>query len=169
MLGPAPGLPPLTTVGDADHVSTLEAALPASLTSLMLFEEFSDQVSAVFGAQPQRDAPRVADPQVSRALAERSVGLERVAAAFVAEAADFFAAVRCEWTWSKLRLLSLTSRLLVPDPGPGTGPSASDMLCRAARVIKQMPKLQILEIWNGGTRLARLFRFEVAGDKATVT
>lgn len=123
----------------------------------------------MFGAQPQRDAPRVADPQVSRALAERSVGLERVAAAFVAEAADFFAAVRCEWTWSKLRLLSLTSRLLVPDPGPGTGPSASDMLCRAARVIKQMPKLQILEIWNGGTRLARLFRFEVAGDKATVT
>ncbi|KAK3900367.1 hypothetical protein C8A05DRAFT_17314, partial [Staphylotrichum tortipilum] len=154
-----------TGAGHAGHAFMLGNALPASLTRLKLFEDSSDEMTIAFRPLPGAQEVRTADPQVAQALAARSLGLEQAAVAFVVEAADFFAAGQREWRWSKLESLSLTSRLL----RSGSIPAANGMLYHAAGVVKQMSRLRILEIWNGGTRIGRLFRYEVAGDEATIT
>jgi hypothetical protein len=91
-------------------------------------------------------------------VARASVGLEHLAASFVVEAKHFFA-IEPLSVWSNLTSLVLTSRLLAPDKNPS---DIGDMLETAAIRAIKMPRLEIMEIWNGRRGLAALFKYEVS-------
>jgi hypothetical protein len=77
-----------------------------------------------------------------------------LSAAFLVDAEDFFANL---WPtneqnsnvipWENLRKLALTSRLLHPEIGRG---KINKLLMAAGRAAAFMPKLEVMEIWNGG-------------------
>jgi hypothetical protein len=155
------------------HEHILHYALPGSLRSLRLFEDFNEDMMDIFD-QERRDAPmpgmdffRIPNREVGWELARRSQPLEHVAASFVVDAYDFFPATDDRrWTWNKLKSLSMTTRKL---GFPGWRELMNKMLLRASAGLKRMPKLKILEIWNGGRGVASLFRYEVDEGGATLT
>ncbi|KAK4149785.1 hypothetical protein C8A00DRAFT_37621, partial [Chaetomidium leptoderma] len=156
---------------DRGHAFILDSALPDSLRSLTLFEDFNEDLNQLFESESRReeddvDFTRIANPQVGRALAERSVDLEEVAVSFVVDAVDFFRYCRPNRTWDKLRSLSLTSLMLHPLEDRV---NMNNMLRSASVAVKRMPKLTILEIWNGARGLACLFQYEVHDKSATMT
>ena len=162
--------------------------MPQSLKSLTLFEDFREELMNRMGEWSEHlgdvDRFRRADPDVGKALAKRSLELERVAVSFVADAKDFFkeCASRPEWTWTKLESLSLTSRLLGFAGHSGTLPGRvttplqkekydkmNTMLLEASAVVKRMPRLKLLEIWDSRRWRTNLFRYELDSGTATVT
>lgn len=128
------------------------------------------------------DTVRVADPEVGKALAKRSLKLERVAVSFVVDAKDFFeeCVSHPEWTWTELESLSLTFGVLGFALYRGTWQHytpghkeihkrVNKLLLDASAVVRRMPKLKILEIWDGGEARASVFRYELDNGAAAVT
>ncbi|KAK0709070.1 hypothetical protein B0T26DRAFT_804870 [Lasiosphaeria miniovina] len=101
---------------------------------------------------------RVPNHQVSSALAMASLELEYLSASFMVDAADFFDACRPSWKWPNLTSLALTSQLLTPDRHWAA--MIDKMLQAAAAAGIEMPRLETMEIWNGGEGLAALFRYQ---------
>ncbi|KAF2815552.1 uncharacterized protein BDZ99DRAFT_550438, partial [Mytilinidion resinicola] len=60
---------------------------------------------------------------------------------------------------AKLVSLTLTSRQLTPD---GDLANINDLLQIAAEAAKKMPKLENMELWNGGRALACVFRYQAS-------
>ncbi|KAF2810508.1 uncharacterized protein BDZ99DRAFT_563683 [Mytilinidion resinicola] len=94
-----------------------------SLKKLVIFEDFNDTYIAIwqgvhelFRAEPVR----IANSAVTRALAEASLTLEYLSAAFIVDAGPFLDACQSNsnWTWKELVSLTITSRQLVPDGDP---------------------------------------------------
>ncbi|CAH0019730.1 unnamed protein product [Clonostachys rhizophaga] len=100
---------------------------------------------------------REPSPNLSAALAETSLGLESLSAAFSVDASYFFNACQSSWNWAKLTLLTVTSQLLRPDADQH---QLEEMLREAAAVALRMPQLQTLEIWEGRKGLAALFKYQ---------
>jgi hypothetical protein len=100
---------------------------------------------------------RTACPDVIEALAEASLNLEHFSAAFIVDAGRFWKAHQSHWVWKELVSLSLTSRELVPGGSPE---DINAMLHAAAGVAKAMPKLQTMELWNGASGHASVFRYK---------
>ncbi|KAH0432664.1 hypothetical protein CcaCcLH18_06240 [Colletotrichum camelliae] len=103
---------------------------------------------------------RIPTPKVSKAIAHASFKLEHLSASFLVDASHFFSGCKPSRKWRKLSSLALTSRLL--------GPNASTteigvMLRTAAKVAMRMPKLRVMEIWNGREGLAALFQYKSMG------
>lgn len=77
-------------------------------------------------------------------------------ASFIIDASHFFQARQPSWKWHSLTTLILTLELLVPYETSG---EANDMLFDAAAAAREMPNLELVEIWNGRAGLAGLFRY----------
>jgi hypothetical protein len=96
-----------------------------------------------------------------------------LSAAFLVDAEDFFANL---WPpnednlnvipWENLRKLALTSRLLRPVTSRR---KINNMLMAAGRAAVLMPKLEVMEIWNGGEGHVCFFRYsnDTGGTKIT--
>lgn len=100
---------------------------------------------------------RTASTQVTKGLAEASLGLQHLSAAFIIDASQFWEVRQSNWVWEQLLTLSLTSRDLVPHTEPK---DINGLIHSAARAIKKMPKLRIMELWNGGQGHAAVFRYK---------
>ena len=143
---------------------------PGVCKEAITVEDFSEDVIA-----PYSMSPRLLTIILSITLAERSRRLEQLSASFMFDALCFFRACQTGWVWAELRSLALTSRTLDQRERVRTGitgviPRAAGlMLCDAARAVKSMPKLKIMEIWNGGAGHACLFRYQIEHDAARLT
>lgn len=147
----------------------LNSQISPSLKSLRLFEDFNPALINIVKKELSDDCPslRPSPYMVGAALAKRSLSLEQVSASFMVEADDFFRECQPDWVWTKLKFISLTSRLL---KDRDTQRAAMDtMLCTAAAVAKNMPKLKIMEIWSGEKWDACLFRYEAQEGIARLT
>jgi hypothetical protein len=98
------------------------------------------------------------DPAVGRRLALASLGLEHLAASFIADASHFFE-IDARWEWPNLSSLVLTSKRLTPDEDPT---EIGTMLHAAAAAAMKMPQLETMEIWNGRKGLAVLFKYQTS-------
>ncbi|KAI1096932.1 hypothetical protein F5B19DRAFT_499121 [Rostrohypoxylon terebratum] len=130
-----------------------------NLRRLVLFENFNQIYPRSYpGCKPFR----IPDRRCSKWIAIVSLQLDHLSASFIVDASYFFDARKPSWEWPNLTSLALTSRLLTPDEGS----SGIDSLLRAAAAAAmKMPKLQIMEIWNGREGLAALFRYQVTGGR----
>ncbi|KAF5623722.1 PRANC domain protein [Fusarium sp. NRRL 25303] len=138
-----------------------------SLCKLTIFENFDESYPKIYRAP----AIRVPSQDVSLKLARTSQHLEMLSASFMADASHFFLApqIQNSWTWSKLTSLALTSNVLTGDADPLR---VNNMLGNAAATALRMPRLQIMELWNGRKGVAMLFRYKRAredGQPAIIT
>ncbi|KAM6484204.1 hypothetical protein HDV62DRAFT_315087 [Trichoderma sp. SZMC 28011] len=137
-----------------------------NLKRLVLFENFIQQYSVYmqrfpFGVEVSGcDIIRKPAPAVSRVVALTSLKLEHLAASFIVDASHFFN-IESSCEWPNLTSLVLTSKLLAPDKSPI---EIGAMLQAAAAVATKMPKLKIMEIWNGRKGVAALFKYQVFHD-----
>ena len=124
----------------------------------MIFENFH-------GNKPDMDvAVQAAEIATGHALVKSSLGLEHLAASFVADASYFFDACR-KWTsWPKLESLALISKGLQPLHQPA---SINDFLEIIAKAVMKMPRLKIMELWNGGAGFAGVFRYQTSESEYT--
>ncbi|KAL6887647.1 hypothetical protein HDV57DRAFT_489318 [Trichoderma longibrachiatum] len=139
---------------DAGYVRLMKGSLPKGLKHLTLFEDHDEEMTN--SSLAQGVPARAPNPHVSAALAQRSLTLESLAASFVVDARDFFRLSKREWTWPNLRSLTLTAQHLESTRGSY---EINDMLNAAAEAALGMPKLEALEIWNGGPGHAAVFRY----------
>ena len=169
----------LLAIGWTDLV--FPSLIPNNLKRMTIFEDFSEaydprnrvyvldyQVHPAFRTSmtPQVDflsdyqytrGIRTVSAQLTRALAEASLGLQHLSVAFMTDARLFWS-VRRDWVWEHLQTLALTSQDLTPHNDPR---KIEHVLYLAARAVKKMPKLQTMELWNGGKDYAALFRFKI--------
>lgn len=135
-------------------------SLPFTLKRLVIFENFNEQYSSILGRPPVR-RPTIL---VSEALAEVSSDLEMLSASYFVDASYFFAACEPFEMWPNLTSLTITSKHLTPRMNLQR---TSRMLESAARAALKMPNLETLEIWNGRSGLAGLFRYQVQSSTLT--
>ncbi|QGI75237.1 hypothetical protein CEK25_000143 [Fusarium fujikuroi] len=111
---------------------------------LVIFENDNESYAETYRAP----AVRVPSQDVSLKLARTSHHLEILSASFMADASHFFAVpqIQDSWTWGKLASLALTSNVLTGDADPL---DVNRMLQNAAAAAFKMPKLNIMELWNG--------------------
>lgn len=110
-----------------------------------------------------RTNPRMASPEIGQAFAQISRPLVHLSLSFAADASDFFETCQRSWVWTRLTSLALTSNLLAPKKDPKI---VNDMLEKAGIVALQMPKLDVMELWNGRRGLACVFRYQASRDRA---
>lgn len=158
--------------------------IPNNLKRLTIFEDFSEaydprnardvlqhQVHPAHGTASTQQvnpfpgyqyiwAARTISAKLTRALAEASLGLQHLSVAFMTDARVFWSVHRVH-VWEHLQTLALTSQDLKPDNDPD---KIQHVLHSAARVATNMPKLQIMELWNGGKGHAALFRYRIDRD-----
>ncbi|KAF2186584.1 hypothetical protein K469DRAFT_686971 [Zopfia rhizophila CBS 207.26] len=140
----------------------IESLIPNQLTRMVLFEDFNyDYVTMFQGVYELLDAEpvRTADFAVTRALAEASLDLEHLSASFIVDARYFFQARQPTWVWNELVSLVLTSRLLCPDESHA---EINDILQATAVAAMKTPRLNAMELWNGGKGLACVFRYQAS-------
>ena len=99
--------------------------------------------------------------------------LESLSAAFLVDAKDFFADFYPTQAqnstvipWENLRELALTSHVLHQKMGPG---KIKRLLMAAGRAAGFMPKLEVMEIWNGGEGHLCLFRYNNNAGNRQIT
>uniref|UniRef100_A0A0B7KDK2 DUF6546 domain-containing protein n=1 Tax=Bionectria ochroleuca TaxID=29856 RepID=A0A0B7KDK2_BIOOC len=120
---------------------------------LVLFENFNQEYPAsIYYAE----ALRIPSSAVGRAIGLASLKLDILSASFILDATDFFTITTGHTNWPCLSSLSLTSNLLMPD---ASTTELSSMLELAASAVKRMPKLRVMEIWNGRKGIAAVFRY----------
>ncbi|CAG9993115.1 unnamed protein product [Clonostachys byssicola] len=121
---------------------------------LVLFENFNQEYPArIYYAEEFR----IPSSAVGRAIGLASLKLDILSASFILDAADFFTITTGHTYWPFLTSLSLTSNLLMPD---ASTTELSSMLELAASAAKRMPKLRVMEIWNGRKGVAAVFRYQ---------
>ncbi|KAF5619018.1 PRANC domain protein [Fusarium sp. NRRL 52700] len=146
-----------------------------SLCKLTIFENFNQSYQEIYRqshpSTHRAPAIRVPRQAVSQELARTSQHLEMLSASFMADASLFFATSQIQYSgmWSKLTSLALTSNVLTGDADPQ---HVSDMLQNAAYTTLKMPRLNVMELWNGTKGVAMLFRYQRArkdGEPAVIT
>ncbi|KAK2611917.1 hypothetical protein QQS21_002023 [Conoideocrella luteorostrata] len=141
------------------RTQTLLESFPLTkLRKLTIFENFNELYPERIFLCP---AIRVPDLAVSQKLAYASLHLITLSASFMVDASYFFAARQDSWIWEKLTSLALTSRVLT---GDADTLNINSMLQDAAAAAIKMPRLNIIEIWNGRRGVAMLFRYQRARD-----
>jgi hypothetical protein len=128
---------------------------------MTIFEDLNETYISVnsTGLHETLDAEpiRTTSTQVTKELAKASLSLQHLSAAFIIDASQFWEVCQSNWVWEQLQTLSLTSRDLVPHKEPK---DINRLIFSAAQAIKKMPKLQIIELWNGGQGHAAVFRYK---------
>ncbi|KOS22215.1 hypothetical protein ESCO_002241 [Escovopsis weberi] len=179
----------LPYMDDLDTFMLLAHALPPSLKRLTMFEDFNEDYIRFFGRawllthySDDEDEPeekfggfccpehvRTPSNIMSMALAHRSIGLERVCGSFSVEAKVFFRQCQPDFTWERLKVLSLTSRLLAHvDADPDICWEIIKMLQSAASAALRMPNLERLEIWCARRWHGVAFRYQVLESLASI-
>lgn len=97
------------------------------------------------------------------ALAKRSLSLEHLAAASIAEASSFFRVCSPHWIWENLQYLALTSdKLAYHDwQDEETASKMGEMLESAGRVALRMPQLREMVLWNAQESQAGAFIYQL--------
>ena len=122
------------------------------LRRLVVFENFH-------GNKPAMSlAVQTAEIETAYALVEASLGLEHLAASFVSDASHFFDACQKWNIWPGLESLALTSNILEPQQHPLY---INDLLETIALVAMKMPRLKLMELWNGRAGFAGVFKYQV--------
>ncbi|KAM7197444.1 hypothetical protein V8F20_006589 [Naviculisporaceae sp. PSN 640] len=143
---------------DRFYRSLIESLGSSQLRRLVLFENFNPEYPC--RERWMRDPIRVPAPSVVEEVSRLSLNLEQLSASFLIDAEYFFNACQHSWVWSRLRFLSLTTRLMTPECRVDMDPTTlENLLLRAAIVARQMPRLETMEIWNGDTGFAMLFKY----------
>ncbi|KAK3938997.1 hypothetical protein QBC46DRAFT_316574 [Diplogelasinospora grovesii] len=151
---------------EKDYKRLISSDLPSTLRDLSIFEDFNKHL------HPDRLA-RSTNRALAKALSKTSRSLEHLSAAFLVDAKDFLADF---WPtkqqdpnivpWENLQTLALTSCLLHPEVGRR---KISRLLMAAGLAAAFMPKLETLEIWNGGEGHACLFRYSRNAGRPQIT
>ncbi|KAI1398942.1 hypothetical protein F4819DRAFT_489112 [Hypoxylon fuscum] len=145
---------------DKSYQSLFESLASNNLRKLVIFENFNQQYSRRFRPDKPIRKPTSA---VSQMVANASLKLEHLSASFMVDASYFFhAQSEPSWKWPNLTSLILTSRLLTPNESPT---EINKMLQVAAAAAMNMPKLEMMDIWNGREGLATLFRYQSVKDR----
>ncbi|KAH8815922.1 hypothetical protein F5884DRAFT_852390 [Xylogone sp. PMI_703] len=160
-------------VQDRGYCDIMLTSLPETLKTLILFEEFNEDYNIVhctedftIGWPHPPELVKTPCLSISVALAWRSTRLEKLFASYIVDAEDFFKVCRPHWAWSNLTSLALTSRLLVGTTQPS---KINSLLVSAGTVAINMPRLQIMELWNGVKGNAYVFRYQVTASFATLS
>ncbi|KAJ0120661.1 hypothetical protein J7T55_015392 [Diaporthe amygdali] len=124
------------------------------LQKLVVFENFHSSVPII---DPGLGHICALIRAASRMAAETSLKLEHFSGSFLIDASEFFASCKSSWTWSKLRSLTVTSQKLTAGEDQ---PAISEMLRIAAAAAMNMSRLDTLEIWNGKSKSATLFKYQ---------
>lgn len=143
----------------------LVSHLPPGVRAITLFDDFDEDFPDPF----QRSTPSFpmldTELEINACLAQTSTRLEQLSVSFNVDAELFFQSATApgsrSWTWDRLDTLALTSRLLGPRRARGLqGASAlTKLLCNAGAAALRMPKLNLIEIWDGSRGNACLFRY----------
>lgn len=153
--------------------NSLLTSLPKTLKTLTIFGDSNEDYNIVrcphyirrewLYLQELVRTPKLA---IGAALANRSVRLERLSAAHMVDAKDFFQACLPHWVWANLTSLTLTSRLLTPDEPDLL--TINEMLVNAGTAALRMPRLQTMVVWSGTKRRACAFRYRVTAESTTL-
>ncbi|KAF3806904.1 hypothetical protein GCG54_00007155 [Colletotrichum gloeosporioides] len=122
-----------------------------NLRRLVIFESFTQKYPEILDPQLGVQPSQMPTPKAGKAIARAS---------FMVDASHFFSSCEPSWKWSNLTSLALTSRLLAPD---ATTTQIGAMLRKAAKMAMRMPKLRVMEIWDGREGLAALFQYKSMG------
>ena len=124
----------------------------------MVFENFH-------GNKPAMSlAVQTAEIETAYALVEASLGLEHLAASFVSDASHFFDACQKWNIWPRLESLALTSNILEPQQ---QSLYINDLLETIALVAMKMPRLKVMELWNGRAGFAGFFKYQICESDRT--
>ena len=105
-----------------------------------------------------------AEIDTAYALVEASLGVEHLAASFVSDASHFLHACKSGNTWPRLESLALTSNILEPEQ---QSVYINDLLEMSALVAMKMPRLKLMELWNGRAGFAGVFRYQMSESDYT--
>ncbi|KAF9869595.1 hypothetical protein CkaCkLH20_12892 [Colletotrichum karsti] len=154
----------LVRLTNIESESLVEMFATTRLSNLAIFENFHRSYPPSWINQFARRP----SPVVSRKIAKVSLKLVTLSACFITDASYFFEAREESWNWENLTSLALTSKLLTHDVDAA---SINEMLRLAAEAALHMPKLEVMELWNGRERVAMLFRYQKAknGQSAVIT
>jgi len=141
--------------------------LPNTLREMHLFEDFNKTLHPKRDARgPYRYLGRSKAGDLGHAATCLTKPLETFSASFLIDARSFFAPFhpglatappnpQAHEPWKNLRKLALTScRLTV-----NASSAISDLLVAAGRAAALMPRLETMEIWNGGEGHITIFRY----------
>jgi hypothetical protein len=133
---------------------------------MYIFEDFNNVL------HPDR-ASKPADPVLGITLSTSSRLLKNLSAAFLVDARDFFAGfwpTRTQYPneipWENLQTLALTSRLLNSNTRFS---KIRKLLVAAGRAAALMPKLKVMEIWNGGDGYICYFQYINDSGRSRIT
>ncbi|KAJ4255904.1 hypothetical protein NW757_004527 [Fusarium falciforme] len=134
--------------------------LPTSVKTLSLYGDTAN----IFHEWSSRDVITIG---LAKHLRNYGRHLENISISFLIDANDFFqpfwtSRTECTTTWENLKTLVLTSQILKSS----SRSRVNGLLCAAANTAMKMPKLQLLEFWNGDEGMASVFWYRV---KDTVT
>ncbi|PON22439.1 hypothetical protein TGAM01_v208720 [Trichoderma gamsii] len=144
---------------DGDYQILFHSVASSPLKKLTVFENFNQRYPIYF---ERCSDSRNLNYYVARAIA-RCLELEQLSASFIIDAKHFFQARGRDWEWLSLTTLVLTSGLLQP---LGDHSTIQHLLFQAARAALRMPKLELMEIWNGLEGVAAVFRYQTPRYKA---
>jgi hypothetical protein len=137
----------------------IERSLPTTLRQLTIFEDCDKEFYPTIRWLTPEYTSRVNSPALGLALARASRHLEHLSASFIIDAKDFLASFWPQisaptsasdlldgYIWDKLTSLALTSQLLAPE---NPFKRINDLLQAAGIAARRMPRLRVMEIWNG--------------------
>ncbi|PVI05846.1 hypothetical protein DM02DRAFT_682780 [Periconia macrospinosa] len=151
----------------ATFFKPLKSSMPDQLKRLTIFEDFNESyMISRINAPPNPRHDRITSIPLMRGLAEASLVLQHLSAAFIVNACQFWKVCKANWVWEQLLTLTLTSQALWPDNHPK---NINDAIVEAAQVAKNMPKLQTMQIWNGRKGYAAVYRYEKGCHWAKIT
>ncbi|KAI1401744.1 hypothetical protein F4819DRAFT_486296 [Hypoxylon fuscum] len=149
---------------------SLSSSLSRSLKNFTFFAEASD----VF--QTQSAMPLESNELLANEFVNISRGLQHLSLAFLVDAEDFISYARegiqhKRYHWKHLRSLSLTMKCFVrPDPSwPLPVSRLNGSLVAAGEMAKEMPRLNMMEIWNGDKGQAGIFRYISTSESTTIS
>ncbi|KAF4955242.1 hypothetical protein FSARC_11915 [Fusarium sarcochroum] len=134
-----------------EHSENLVHALSPSLKRFSFFEEYSTPYHQRSGRMV---LPR-SNTRLLNSLTETGRHLEHISISFAIDAQDFFLPQQ-QLDFSLLITLALTSETMTSR----SAVMVNELLGNAARAVKKMPKLKLLEIWNYKTGETGIFVYE---------
>ncbi|KAL7937247.1 hypothetical protein V8C35DRAFT_277736 [Trichoderma chlorosporum] len=146
--------------------------LPETISSIIIFQD-SYKFYNLFPDPPAPPIPSdilnvpYAEDQAGKKVLTKSLNLHRLAVSFRASAENIFRRCPPSWIWPNLQSMALTSPLLQKDDE--TAAKLDVLLCRAAVVVRQMPKIHTFVLWNGGNGHACAFIYRIDGDYGSLT
>jgi hypothetical protein len=133
-----------------------QRCIPSTLKELTLYEDFDGFY------KPLKTGGRPSLPKLSAAILGASTKLDLLAVSFVIDARDFFLPFSpmsdlAPPGFPQLQFIAITSDDLDPSKG---AEHVNNLLYSAGNAALRMPKLQVMELWNGRPGEAAVFRYE---------